>query len=129
MATVLVVDDDAPTREVLRLMLEDAGYQVCEATNVSTALDQLRAATTPLVVLLDLLLGASSGDALLEAARRDPALGPRHAYILTTASTPSMVTPQTALLQALAVEVVYKPFEIDDLLAAVSRGAARVGIA
>ena len=127
MAQVLVVEDDTPTREVLRLMLEDAGHQVSEATDAAHALAQMRAATAPLVVVLDLLLGPDSGDAILQAAVKDPTLGKRHAYILSTASTPSMVVPQADLLEALAVEVVYKPFEMDHLLAAVSRGAARAG--
>ncbi|HEV7125907.1 MAG TPA: response regulator [Ktedonobacterales bacterium] len=127
MAQVLVVEDDTPTREVLRLMLEDAGHQVSEAINAPAAIDLLRAAPTSWVVLVDLLLGAESGDSLLRTAAQDPALGSRHGYILTTASTPSLVIPQTALLESLAVEVVYKPFEIDHLLAAVDRAAARAG--
>jgi DNA-binding response OmpR family regulator len=32
--TILVVDDDEPTREVIALLLVDAGYQVIEAGNI-----------------------------------------------------------------------------------------------
>ena len=43
-ATVLVVDDSAEVRQQLRLMLEDMGHAVIEASNVQQALALVRQA-------------------------------------------------------------------------------------
>ncbi|HEV8193084.1 MAG TPA: response regulator [Ktedonobacterales bacterium] len=42
MTRVLLVDDDQAIRETLRFVLEDAGYQVLEASDGSAALRALR---------------------------------------------------------------------------------------
>ncbi|MGH7416639.1 MAG: response regulator, partial [Candidatus Rokuibacteriota bacterium] len=51
---VLVVDDDAGLRQLLRRMLEPEGYAVVEAENGRAALERLRD-VSPSVVLLDLM--------------------------------------------------------------------------
>src|SRR5690349_6599267 len=56
-APVLVVEDDEDGREIMRLLLEDAGYTVLEAKGAYVALELLRApAPARMVVVLDLLM-------------------------------------------------------------------------
>ena len=57
---VLVVDDDVTVRQLLRRMLEPAGYTVVEAENGRAALERLRE-TSPGVVLLDLMMPEMDG--------------------------------------------------------------------
>ena len=61
---VLVVDDDAPLRELLRLSLERAGYSVRQAENVTAALAAIDE-QAPELVLLDVVMPGADGWALL----------------------------------------------------------------
>ena len=57
---VLVVEDDAETREMLRRLLENDGWAVAEADNGRKALEQL-AKRRPGIVLLDLMMPEMDG--------------------------------------------------------------------
>jgi DNA-binding response OmpR family regulator len=71
---VLVVDDDTPLREALRFLFEDTGYAVDEAPDGVVALDALRRAERPLVVLLNVMLLRMSGVDLLSAVTEEAQL-------------------------------------------------------
>jgi CheY-like chemotaxis protein len=126
----LVVDDDEVTRTALRWPLEDAGYVVHEAVNGLFALNLLTISPEPMVVLLDLMMPRMSGYELLRLLSGKPDWATRHAFVVMTAVTgpfgPSFVQP---LLRELAITVVPKPFDIDDLLAAVDAEVTRVATA
>jgi CheY-like chemotaxis protein len=66
---VLVVDDDAGLRQLLRRMLEPEGYAVIEAENGRVALERLRD-VSPSVVLLDLMMPEMDGFEFVAAFRR-----------------------------------------------------------
>src|SRR5215472_10089249 len=53
MTQVLIVEDDEATRHAERMILEDAGYEVFEATDGGPALDRLHTDQGGMVVLLD----------------------------------------------------------------------------
>lgn len=63
---VLVVDDDADTREMLRRMLEKLNTNIVEAENGVVALEQLEV-HRPALVLLDLMMPEMDGFEFLEA--------------------------------------------------------------
>jgi CheY-like chemotaxis protein len=65
---VLVVEDDAATREMLSRTLGREGWTVVEAENGRVALDRL-GTRTPGLVLLDLMMPEMDGFAFLEALR------------------------------------------------------------
>ncbi len=69
---VLVVDDDAVLRQLLRRMLEPEGYTVVEAENGRVALDRLRE-VSPSVVLLDLMMPEMDGFEFVTEFRRHAA--------------------------------------------------------
>jgi CheY-like chemotaxis protein len=69
---VLVVDDEADTREVLRAMLAQAGATVDLASSVNEAREAFRRAR-PDALLCDIGLGSEDGYALLRAVRLLPA--------------------------------------------------------
>ncbi len=123
MTDVLVVDDDAATRDIVRLILEDAGYAVLEAASRPRALEMLQTFPRPLVVLLDLMMisRGADGETVLRAAQADPHLA-QHCYVVMTAHSETRFTPALReLLAATCLEVVAKPFNMDDLLDAVQR--------
>jgi CheY-like chemotaxis protein len=66
---VLLVDDDAAVRQLIRRMLEPEGYGVVEAENGRAAIERLRD-TTPSVVLLDLMMPEMDGFDFVAEFRR-----------------------------------------------------------
>jgi GAF domain-containing protein/CheY-like chemotaxis protein len=66
---VLVVDDDAGLRQLLRRMLEPEGYAVVEAENGRVALERLRD-VSPSVILLDLMMPEMDGFEFVTEVRR-----------------------------------------------------------
>ena len=75
MKKVLIVDDSLKTRRMLRRHLTKAGYEVVEAENGETALEEIKT-NLPDVVLLDLMMPGMSGfevcQRLLKTPRTDP---------------------------------------------------------
>ena len=73
MPSAVVCDDDWMSRQVLRGLLVDAGYDVLEAEVATVALDIVRA-TRPEVLVLDVNLPGMSGlDILRDVRMRSPA--------------------------------------------------------
>jgi two-component system OmpR family response regulator len=67
--TVLIVDDDAHIRDVIRFALEQGGFATIEADNGRRALDQLKASGADLVVL-DIGLPELDGMEVCRAIRK-----------------------------------------------------------
>jgi CheY-like chemotaxis protein len=72
-AQVLIVEDDANMRGLLRRLLQRQGWTVAEAVNGQEALEKLRA-LRPQLVLLDLVMPQINGFEVMEAMRRDKEL-------------------------------------------------------
>ncbi|MEZ0167630.1 response regulator [Microvirga sp. TS319] len=68
--SVLVVDDDPMTREMLRRILSKRGWSVTEAADGSDALSALGRGA-PAVVLLDLMMPGMDGFEVLDTMRRE----------------------------------------------------------
>ena len=107
---LLLVDDEARIRRVLRLAFEDEGYQVLEATNGAEALAVLRR-DPPDVVLLDLMLPDQHGFGVCREIRRDSDVP----VIMVTARTDSHDV--VAGLEAGADDYVTKPLVAKELSA------------
>lgn len=69
---VLVVEDDAPSRELVVRMLQKEGIKVMEAGNGKEALDALQAGPTPDLIVLDLLMAEMDGFEFLREVRPHP---------------------------------------------------------
>jgi CheY-like chemotaxis protein len=72
MPNILLAEDQAITRELLRRLLTSEGYTVHTAANGSEALARLIDGVQPDVMLLDLLLPKITGGELLETLREHP---------------------------------------------------------
>jgi DNA-binding response OmpR family regulator len=80
---ILVVEDDAATREFLAEMLSAQGYAVATAADGAQARAQV-AATLPELVILDLVLPEASGFELLGEWRASPRTADLPVFILTS---------------------------------------------
>jgi CheY-like chemotaxis protein len=126
MARILIVEDEPALREVERDILLDGGYETLEAGDGAEALTRLRESAEPLVVLLDNRLPDMEGGALLREATHDASLA-RHAYIFASGATTAEYARELRdALQAMRVEVVPKPFDVDRLLDAIVHAQARL---
>ena len=128
MASILIVDDEVEVAESVRRVLERAGYAVTVASNAAAGLDAV-ARQPPDVVITDIIMPRVHGVELIKILReRHPrirviaisgggSIGPL-AYKPDAISTHAYLA---AAREAGAQEVLTKPFDLTDLLAAVRR--------
>ncbi len=107
---VLVVDDEAPLRELIMVSLGD-GFRCEEAADGETALAQLREAP-PDLVFLDLMLPDRSGIDILHEMRSDPVL--RHVAVVVVSAWQRPEDVKLAL-ETGADLFLAKPFLVDEL--------------
>ena len=107
---VLVIDDEPPIRKLLRMGLSTQGYEVIEASNGKTALEQL--AQRPALIILDLGLPDIQGHELLRTIRaRDDSVP------VVVLSSRGDEAGKVQALDLGADDFVTKPFGMDELLA------------
>jgi CheY-like chemotaxis protein len=82
MKTILVVEDDFASRELVREILEAQGYQVIEAGDGQEALQKAEE-VDPDLVLMDIRMPILDGFAVLSRLRRDPRFGSLPVLALT----------------------------------------------
>ena len=111
--TILIVDDEAAIREMIRVGLELAGYECLEAADAQSAhaaiLDE-----RPDLVLLDWMMPQTSGIELLRRLRRDD-VGSDVPVIMLTAKDDEDTRVQG--LDVGADDYITKPFSTRELLA------------
>ncbi len=118
---VLVVDDDAGIVDFVATLLENDGYEVGRLTDPTQVEKELE---TPYhVVVLDLMMPQLDG---IEVLRRIRAMDSDVSVIMTTGQ-PSLETAVVAM-KLDAVDYVRKPFEPEDLRAAVERVVKKKGL-
>ena len=109
MSRLLVVDDERSMRELLEILLGNAGHEVELAVDAASALRAFEARAHDLV-LTDLMLGRSSGiDVLCAVKAKSPAT---EVIVMTAYSTTE------GAIQAMklgAYDYVTKPFKVDEL--------------
>jgi DNA-binding response OmpR family regulator len=113
--TLLIVEDQLPTREALASVFRAEGYRVITATSRQEALRSLHSPAPPNLVVLDLRL-AVDGSGLLEERRRDVGLAAVPVVVLTEPSTDRDWVASLGATDSLA-----KPVSIDSLLTTIER--------
>ena len=111
--TILLIDDDESTREIMSLALAEEGYHVLTAPDGAAALDLVPQVHLRLI-LLDLRLPIIDGREFLESYHLMP--GPRAPIILMTTADDVAETAQ----EIGADGYLAKPFNLVDLLTLVS---------
>ncbi len=111
--SILVVEDEPAIRELLRVNLVDAGYEIRAAPDAESAQRQLQEAL-PTLLLLDWMLPGKSGLALAKELRGD-ARTRELPIIMLTARTDE--ADKVAGLEAWVDDYVTKPFSPRELKA------------
>ena len=114
---VLVVDDQEDIRDMARLVLTGAGYEVVTAASGREALSSARASSFDLV-LLDINMPELDGWATLRLLRADESLD---SLPVAMFSVKSEVRDKVAGLKDGAIDFITKPFGVDELASRVSR--------
>lgn len=112
---VLIVDDDPLIRSVVRAVLEDARYELTEASDGREALHLARQ-DPPNVVLLDVMMPGMNGYEVAESLRRE--IGESPIIIMLTAR--DRESDKAKAFSSGANAFFSKPFSPLDLLEAVS---------
>jgi DNA-binding response OmpR family regulator len=105
MSSILVVDDDADIRLLLRLELSNEGHVISEAANGQQALDAIEN-DQPDLVLLDMMMPVLDGWGVLQAL--DPTSPP---IVVITALASDGNRHIADALERGALDVIAKPFD------------------
>jgi CheY-like chemotaxis protein len=114
--SVLVIEDDATTRDAMSIALEDEGYSVTGVANGQEALQHLRRAAPPNLILLDLMMPIMNGWEFRKQQAQDPAL---QSIPVVVVSADTGVPQKAAALGA--TDYLIKPVDLEKLLEAVQR--------
>lgn len=117
MKRILIAEDKASSRELLRTVLEKQGYLVAEAADGEEAVQKARR-EAPDLILLDLNMPARNGYQVLEELRQDP----RFAAVPIVAVTASaMQTDRERALAAGFNGYLTKPLPLGQLRGEIQR--------
>ena len=118
---ILVVEDDESMRELLRLHLEHAGYEVtvCE-DGIGAGYAVLR--SPPDLIVCDIDMPNMDGFQLVEALRGDPALPEMPVIFLTSVEDGAARATQLG-----AADYILKPVLVDRLLKSVRKALGQTG--
>ncbi len=121
MESILIVDDDAEVRHVLRAILESAGYQVAEADNGRLALSECKRQHYDLMIT-DLVMPDQEGIETIKLARKT------YPDLKIIAISGAFGGEYLRIAQLLGADVALpKPLKMDALLDAVRRSFGEGG--
>ena len=113
--TLLVADDDASIRSLLKQLLSDEGFAVLEASTGIEVVDKVKEAS-PDLVIMDVRMPELDG---IEALSRVKATNPKTAVLIMTAFGSSNAAIRAMELGAF--DYITKPFELDKISHSVKR--------
>jgi CheY-like chemotaxis protein len=113
----LVVEDDEDIRDLLSTLLIVLGFEVREANNGQVGLEMLRTGWKPDLIVLDLMMPVVNGWAFRAAQRRIDGLRDVPVIVLSARRPPYREAEGSFEV----ADILPKPFDLDNFLAAVSR--------
>ena len=122
---VLVAEDDAITRMLVKLLLERDGYTVLEAANGRQAVE-IAVREHPALVVMDLNMPEMNGYEAIAHLRRVPALAAMPVLVLTSEEGPGV---ESTVLELGADDYVLKPFDPGVLSSRVKAAFRRLRVA
>lgn len=116
-ATILIVDDEADIRDLIREVLQSEGYHCLEAANATAALSLLERETID-VVMLDIVMAGKSGLEMLSELKM---LHPNVAVVMATGIS-DMDTAIECTRRG-AIGYLTKPFKLSEVVRTVQQAA------
>jgi len=113
--TILVADDDASIRSLLKQLLSDEGYSVVEATTGTEVVDKVKE-TNPDLVIMDVRMPELDG---IEALSKLKVSSPKTSVLIMTAFGSS--NNAIRAMELGAFDYITKPFELDKISHTVRR--------
>jgi CheY-like chemotaxis protein len=110
---ILVIDDNESLLEVFQLILESEGYDVFLSTGNDEEVQHVEA-LDPSLIILDAKLGQDDGFVLVEKLKRYPPT--KHIPLILCTAAVEEIREQEDTLRQRDISVLYKPFELDELL-------------
>jgi DNA-binding response OmpR family regulator len=115
---ILIVDDEAPIRDLLRLAFQSRGYEVAEADNGKRAMEQYDK-FSPSVVLIDLVMPGMEG---IETIRHLRKRGPKLRIVALSGGGTMGFTGYLKYAEQLGADMAMsKPVDLKELLARVAQ--------
>ena len=117
-AKILCIEDEDGMRDLLRLILEAAGYTYVDARDGAEGLDKIRS-EHPDLILLDLMLPSVDGAEVLLRKQKDPAI--RNIPVIAVTA---LASPFDQIMWKRRTEIedyITKPFVRKDLLETIER--------
>jgi CheY-like chemotaxis protein len=110
---VLIAEDYDDARDIMTMILQQAGYEVCEARDGLEALDKARR-KKPAVIVMDMFMPNMDGLTATRALRDEPEL--RRIPVIAQTAQPSVLSGSRELFDA----VLAKPCSPDVLIRTIS---------
>ena len=111
---ILIIDDDTSVLEVMRCVLEGEGYQVSTSLCAFEDLKDVEQLHPDLIILDLKMQGRDTGWAFLQKVRLHPPTATIPIFLCTAAL--SDVREQEDILRKKGVPILYKPFNLNELL-------------
>ena len=124
MKTILLIDDEENIRMVFGLALRHQGYRVIEAASGDIGIELARK-HLPDLILTDISMPGSDGQAVLQKIRQDPELSTKQVVLMTGQT--HLVTPRKGM-EAGADDFLVKPVSMEALLNCVEARLKRAQI-
>jgi len=116
---ILIAEDDATSRMILKSVLTTWGYEVVETQNGDDAWQLLEKEDAPRLIIVDWVMPGMSGETICRRLREAKPLAPAYIIILTSKTDKEDIV---AGLEAGANDYIRKPFDRSDLRARIRVG-------
>jgi DNA-binding response OmpR family regulator len=119
MKRILVVNDTEVLLDMFKLLLEDAGYEVVLTDFPAQQVKDIER-INPDLIILDFMFGHENlGLQMLQMLKMYPTT--RNIPVIVSSAALDVVRQQQEYLKSQGVAVIYKPFDIDELLGTIKQ--------
>ncbi|GLV55018.1 hypothetical protein KDH_18650 [Dictyobacter sp. S3.2.2.5] len=118
-ARILVIEDEPDILELYRLLLEGEGYEIYATDTVYKDLTEVER-MQPQLIMLDLMIGfKQEGWKFLESLQKDTRTASIPLLLCTAAE--HELRDKIDALKTPTIDIVFKPFDVEDLLRVVKK--------
>jgi CheY-like chemotaxis protein len=121
---VLVADDEAGIRDLIKYLLEPLGYDVVTVRDGQEAVDIVSTKEFD-IIFLDIHMPKMRGTEALDQIRK---LRPSQAVVIFSSSSDPFYVFESQARQRGAFDCMYKPFELEDLIKIIDKAVVHNGV-